>query len=713
VSHVFLDGRDGGVRLYLHGDLQFDSRDEHLYHEPLGLVPVALAAARVPRRDLRVLILGGGDGLLLRDVLRSPRVAEAHLVDRDPEVLRLGAGQLAALNHHAFRDARVRVHAADARAFLAGARDFDALVYDLTYPASLEAAALFSVAAFRDARAALRPEGVLALNAVSPELTPQAFGCIGATLGLAGLAALAYGFTLPSFQDEGYGRWGFFYASARPVARDELRRLALPAGTTVTVDALQAGFRLPVAAGPLVRVAPNHTDELLYHLCNATPLDWAPPWRTLRFAASAARRGPRITVAHGFARWLRGPAGLRSVDALLACLPLSRQGQTREALLEWSHQAEVLFREVDLRAFVEQALRRAAELPRAWVRELRALRDRLRDGLPPMDELLHHAYRVFAIYLLVLLLANLLFPDNLYAKGSSSSSSSRSSWSSSSSSSDSGPFHGFLLTDPAVRPGPFRYRPAAGFYAPGGARSRVYDRDGKEYPAQQIALAGPGGRPVSSLLALSPELQLLETGALTYAATLAGYHFLLEPGHLRVRDAAGAEVTCLAPPPPLQADARQQLDAQLPLIDKALADHQRWLAWVGWAKTIGPGQTAVSELAELQAIKTAVVSAQGSWRGPAPAAVLVARDPRWVQLLPGLYLEPSPLAAQEPMLVRITCDGQVTRRPVGPPDTLTPEDRFVFRLLHKRYAEGNDQSLALPVARWIQVHGSALGVPSA
>ena len=44
MSHVFLDARDGHLALYLNGDLQFDGRDERLYHEPLGLVPTALAA---------------------------------------------------------------------------------------------------------------------------------------------------------------------------------------------------------------------------------------------------------------------------------------------------------------------------------------------------------------------------------------------------------------------------------------------------------------------------------------------------------------------------------------------------------------------------------------------------------------------------------------------------------------------------------------------
>ena len=196
MSHIFLDRRAGRLALYLNGELQFDQRDEHLYHEPLALVPTALASRRRPDRPLRALILGGGDGLALREVLRFPEVAEAHVVDRDPEVLRLGADVLADLNHQAFRDPRARVHAQDARHFLRTARGFDVLICDLTYPRDAAGASLFSVASFRRMRAALRPGGILAVNSVSPEATPQAFGCIGQTLGAVGLWAIPYSFKI-------------------------------------------------------------------------------------------------------------------------------------------------------------------------------------------------------------------------------------------------------------------------------------------------------------------------------------------------------------------------------------------------------------------------------------------------------------------------------------------------------------------------------------
>jgi spermidine synthase len=711
VSHVFLERRAGRVRLYLHGDLQFDEADERLYHEPLALVPAALAVARAPGRRLRGLVLGGGDGLALRELLRVPAMGEVHLVDRDPEVLRLAAGPLAALNRGALADPRARVHVRDAREHLAAARGFDVLVYDLTYPGDLAGAALFTVERFAQARAALRPGGVLSVNAVSPELTPQAFGCVGATLEAAGLAATPFVLALPSFAAEGYGRWGFFFAAPRRIGREELRRLRFPAGTALTPGAVLAATRLPAGARAAMRAAPSRTDELLYYVHNATPLAWEGPFRRLRFGR-APRRGPRLTAAHGFARWLREPEGRRTVEELVACLPLAQRGQTREAFLEWSEQAEVLVRAVDLRAFVERALARARDLPRGWVRELRALRDRLRDGLPPMGELLRVAYRVFAVYLLVLLLVNLFFPDNLYAKGWSSSGSGR-SWSSSSG--PSAPFHGFAFTDPSPPVLPYRHRPAVGPgvspYRPGVPRSRVYDPHGREHAAVSLTFTDPGGerKPVSALLALTPDLQLLESGALAYKVLVPGYHGLLEPGRLRVLDTAGREVHALLPPTALETEAREQILAQTPLIERALEDHRRWLDWVRWGVVFPQGGGAASQLAELEAIARAVDAAQRMWRAAGPSP-LFRPQPGWVPVFPGIYLAPPGSAGPDATVYVVTPQGTVAGRDLAPPTEVRDEERFLFRVLTRRLAEARDASLEASLARWVEAHGPALGV---
>lgn len=719
MSHVFLDTRAGSPRLYLSGDLQFDARDERLYHEPLALVPVALAARRARDRGLRVLILGGGDGLALREVLRYPEVAEAHVADRDSEVLRLGRTALAALNRGAFADPRVRVHARDARDVLAGTRGWDVLVYDLTYPGDVAGTALFSVPAFEAARAALAPAGVLAVNAVSPELTPQAFGCVARSLGAAGLPALPYAFELPSFREEGYGRWGFLFASARSIGRAEVRRLRLPPGAGLTPEAFLAGTLLPAGAAQAMRAAPNRTDELLYYLYNATPLRWEPPFRPLRLGPSGLRPGPRLTAADGFARWLREPGGRRSLETLLRCLPLSQRGQSRAALLEWSDQAEVLFREVDLRSFVDRALERVQGLPRAWVRELTALRRRLAAGLPPMRELLEQAYRVFAVYLLVLLLANLAFPDNLYAKGFSSSGTRGSGVSISSSGDDD--FRGLHFSDPAVRFAPYRYRVASAAGRGPGAGGRVVDPQGREHLAQWLTFTDPrgGAQPVTALLALTPELQLLESGALAYVADVPGYRFLLEPGRLRVLDTAGRDVVALLPDRALDEEARRQVEAQGPLIDRAVLEHRRWLDWARWGAGTPPGRQAASELGQLEAIRGSVERARVAWRAAAPASVLLPRH-GWVAVFQGVYLQPwlpssppgpRPGGTPGPTLALVTADGQVRPRSLDPPVRLGDEDRFLFRLLSRRVARREDPALRDVLLRWLAAHGEALGPP--
>jgi spermidine synthase len=713
MSHIFLCTRDGGLALYLNGELQFDQRDEHLYHEPLALVPTALAGGRTPGRPLRILILGGGDGLVLREVLRFPQVAKAHVVDRDPEVLRLGHDALADLNRRAFHDPRVRVHAMDARHFLRTAREFDVLICDLTYPRNAAGASLFSIASFRRMRAALRPGGILALNAVSPELTPQAFGCIGQTLGAVGLWAIPFSFVLPSFIQEGYGRWGFFFASSRPILDDELRGLRLPDGARLATGDILAGTRLPAAAIEAMEAAPNRKDDLLSYLYNASPLRWDGPLCPHRFAPSKSsarltpRRGPQLTLAEGFARWLHREEGRRSLDELLGCLPVSQRGHTREVLVEWSQHVDTLLRGVDLRAFIDQVLRRAKELPQAWARELRELKARIRDGWPSGDELLHTGHRVLAILLLLLVLANLFFPDNLYAKGFSGSSRAGAGGST---------FHGFSFTRPSARISPFRSRSSyAGgrfySYRSGTSPSSVYDSQGREYPALRYSFTDPQGgqRPVASVLALTKDLQLLQSGEVAYGAAVPGYRFLLDPGRLRVLDRTGAEVLALLPDARLEDEVKQQLRAQGPLIGKAIADHQRWLDWVRWASTTAGGRQAASELAALEAIKQVVATAQGTWEGvsPQPGPVPGAG---WVSIFPGVFLEPPTPDPGARLLALVTPEGRIGTRSVAPPAVLRTEDRFLFLVLNRRLTEGRDPSLQAPITRWVDLHGEALGV---
>src|SRR6185295_687433 len=121
-----------GFQLFLNGHLQFSSADEYRYHE--ALVHPAMMLAGTPRR---VLVLGGGDGLALREILRHPSVESVTLVDLDPAMTQLSQrfSPLGDLNQHAFSDPRVQVVNQDAMIWLDEPRGpYDAAIIDFPDP---------------------------------------------------------------------------------------------------------------------------------------------------------------------------------------------------------------------------------------------------------------------------------------------------------------------------------------------------------------------------------------------------------------------------------------------------------------------------------------------------------------------------------------------------------------------------------------------------
>src|ERR1700733_7578252 len=107
----------GSFALFINGDLQFDSSDERIYHEALALPALALSARR-SQSPLKVLIIGGGDGLIAREMFKSSRVASLDLVDYDPEILEFARTELCALNAGSLTDARINIHVQDAWGFV-------------------------------------------------------------------------------------------------------------------------------------------------------------------------------------------------------------------------------------------------------------------------------------------------------------------------------------------------------------------------------------------------------------------------------------------------------------------------------------------------------------------------------------------------------------------------------------------------------------------
>ena len=239
-----------GFDLFLDGNLQFSSSDEYRYHE--ALVHPALAATASPRN---VLILGGGDGLALREVLKYPGVQRVTLIDIDREITRL-AGSFAALvklNGDALRDPRVRVVNDDAMTWLARHDEmFDAAIIDFPDPNNFSLGKLYTGRFYRSLRTRLAPDATVSVQATSPIHARRSYWCIVRTMESAGFHVRPYQTTVPSF-----GVWGFALAKAHDF--DAPRHVTAP--VKFLDDAtLTSMFLFPPDMGP-VPVEINELDN--------------------------------------------------------------------------------------------------------------------------------------------------------------------------------------------------------------------------------------------------------------------------------------------------------------------------------------------------------------------------------------------------------------------------------------------------------------------
>lgn len=229
------------VRLYLDGHLQFAMVDEYRYHE--ALVFPALASPRAP---VRVLVLGGGDGLAARRILDTPGVRHVDVVDLDPRLTALFAEHpaLSALNGHSLTDPRLTVHNQDAVAFLeANEAQWDVIIMDLPDPNDAGLARLYALSTFQLAMRRLADDGALVTQATSPFHAPDAFWSIVHTLetaidGPVPRAVHPYHTHIPSF-----GEWGFALVTAADV---DVRTLPVPDDARfLTAEVLPGLFSFP------------------------------------------------------------------------------------------------------------------------------------------------------------------------------------------------------------------------------------------------------------------------------------------------------------------------------------------------------------------------------------------------------------------------------------------------------------------------------------
>ncbi len=189
--------------LYLNGNLQFCSIDEAMYHEPL--VHPVMQLAQHPKE---VLILGGGDGCAVRELLKYPSINRIDLVDLDPSMTQLGKSNpiLVQINEGAMNSNKLHIYNEDAYLFLTEKerRFYDVIIVDLPDPRSVELNRLYSHEFYSHCYRRLSSGGLLITQAGSPYFATKAYKCIEKTMASANLKTVAMHNQVLSM-----GEWGW------------------------------------------------------------------------------------------------------------------------------------------------------------------------------------------------------------------------------------------------------------------------------------------------------------------------------------------------------------------------------------------------------------------------------------------------------------------------------------------------------------------------
>ncbi len=251
----------GDFRLYIDGHLQFSSIDEHRYHECL-----VHPAASALKHAKRALILGGGDGMTARELLKHENIERIDLVDLDAEMIKLFKDYdfLARLSENALRNPKVHVTVGDAGKFLENSPDFwDLIIVDLPDPNNISLGRLYSKSFYKLAGRHLNRFGILVTQATSPYYAADAFWSINKTIKEASLgpegdlrfSVYPYHVYIPSFGD-----WGFVIASREELNPDRIQLSDVPL-KFLSQQLLPTLFIFPADALPKKDLKANRLDN--------------------------------------------------------------------------------------------------------------------------------------------------------------------------------------------------------------------------------------------------------------------------------------------------------------------------------------------------------------------------------------------------------------------------------------------------------------------
>ncbi|HLV82052.1 MAG TPA: hypothetical protein VKT32_17310, partial [Chthonomonadaceae bacterium] len=580
---------------------------------------------------------------------------------------------------------RTTVHIADAWEFLARAETYDVILCDFTVPRRPEDTRIFSLEWYEQLQTALAPGGMIALNAVSPQITPEAFWCLRKTVRASGLSALPYHVCIPSFREHGYGAWAFLLASPQPLTQAHLRNLDCPVPTRQTdLMKLWRGARFRRAERQIERRVPVHTLQngcLLPLLLN-----------------------PGLSRRHAWEPQSAETAPY-DLEPLLRAIPILHPYHTRTMIETLAEQVVGTIRSLDLRQLVDALLRRAAALPGELYAELLRLRAFLRESVRRFETFGQWSYKLFATLVILMTLANAIAPDNAFAKGGEGSAGGGHSASMGRGSSSFSGARGFSSEGGRASGGSFSGSRGFGgdsasgsqgsFGSGSGARSsfggaRGFGR-GSIYSGSGSAprVTGSGfrssygrGQPVDIYGNVSVSRSFLYCGSgyghvHTYTIVSGGAHsntppeahqaffvatsdmYVLDNGDvvISLSDAAYLLLTngtvalmsqkspdplmTLYPDPVLFQNVRMQLEDQQVGVQQAVLARQDWLSWVGWSSTLLPATAADrAELNNLQDLSRRLGTALERLGAPPATAQPTNLQPDQVELFFGGLLMP-------------------------------------------------------------------------
>jgi spermidine synthase len=211
------------TRLFLNGNIQFSSVDESRYHEPLVHIPIS----QLKKSNINVLLLGAGDGLVVKELLKYDNIQKIVLVDLDKQMVKLATSNrhLWQINNGSLRNKKVQINFADAFKFIeSDTFKYDLIIADLPDPDTLSLGKLYSRTFYYNIRNRLSNNGIFITQATSPYFSREAFWCIVKTLE----SAFSHVWPMKTYVPSFGGMWGMVMASNSKHSPDSVNKVAIP-----------------------------------------------------------------------------------------------------------------------------------------------------------------------------------------------------------------------------------------------------------------------------------------------------------------------------------------------------------------------------------------------------------------------------------------------------------------------------------------------------